>query len=238
MRRRLFAVAAASAVLVVMVALAVGRGASGILERGPGDRPWVALTFDADPSGYDPRIVRTLRRTETPATIFVTGHWAEGHADVVRELAADPLFELESHGHSHAAFTAGCYDLPAVTTRDAKQQELAQATAVLTRLTGVAPRYFRFPGGCFEDGDLGLVAAYGQVPVQWDVVSGDSYEHDPAAVARAVVEGARPGSIVVMHLNGAPSAPATAEALDRVIPELRRRGLRLVTPRELLAPRD
>lgn len=237
MRRALVAAAAVS-VAVVAVALTAGRSGPSIVERGPGDRPWVALTFDADPVGYDPRIVATLQQTGTPATIFVTGRWAEDHADVVRELAADALFELESHTYSHSAFTSDCYGLPSVTTRADKQREVAHATAVLTRLTGVAPRYFRFPGGCFEESDLELVAATGQVPLQWDVVSGDPYEHDPSAVARSVVAGVRPGSIVVMHLNGAPSAPATAEALERVIPELRRRGFRLVTLRELLAPRD
>jgi peptidoglycan-N-acetylglucosamine deacetylase len=45
----------------------------------------------------------------------------------------------------------------------------------------------------------------------------------------------RPGSIVVMHLNGAPNAPMTARSLDRVLPGLRERGLRAVTVSELLA---
>ena len=49
-----------------------------------------------------------------------------------------------------------------------------------------------------------------------------------------VLDDVRPGSIVVMHLIGAPNAPATAAALRTVIPALRARGYRFVTLRELL----
>jgi len=45
---------------------------------------------------------------------------------------------------------------------------------------------------------------------------------------------AKPGAIIVMHLNGAPHAPATATALHSLIPALRTRGLQFVTVRDLL----
>jgi hypothetical protein len=71
--------------------------------------------------------------------------------------------------------------------------------------------------------------------VQWDVISGDAYLRDPAAVAHQTLAGVKPGSIVVMHLVGAPNAPATAVALQTVLPALRARGLRPVQLRRLLA---
>ena len=89
--------------------------------------------------------------------------------------------------------------------------------------------YLRFPGGCHRSDDLSLVASLGEQPLQWDVISGDAYLRDPAAVARQTLTGVRPGSIVVMHLVGAPNAPATAAALRTILPALHRRGLRPVS---------
>jgi peptidoglycan/xylan/chitin deacetylase (PgdA/CDA1 family) len=54
-------------------------------------------------------------------------------------------------------------------------------------------------------------------------------------VVRAVLGGVRPGSIVVMHIIGAPNTPATYSALRAIIPALEARGYRFVTLSELLA---
>ena len=70
--------------------------------------------MDAGPGNtrYDPAIVRELRETETPATIFASGLWAEAYPDVLRSLARDPLFEIGNHSFSHAAFQGPCFGLP------------------------------------------------------------------------------------------------------------------------------
>lgn len=219
-----------------------------LITHGPRASRRVALTFDADMtrgmllrlragrvrSWYDARIVRELRATRTPATVFLTGLWTQTYPGVVRSLAADPLFELENHSIDHAAFGSPCFGLPTVPSVPAKQEEVRGAAATIAATAGRRPRYFRFPGGCHSDADARLVAAQGETPVGWDVVSGDPFQPDAGAVTRAVLTGVRPGSIVVMHLVGAPNAPATFTALQTVIPALKARGYRFVTLQELL----
>lgn len=208
----------------------------------------VALTFDADmtPSmlkqlragavrrWYDPEIIAELRNTKTPATIFTTGLWASAYPDLLRGISADPLFEIENHSFRHAAFHSPCYGLEAITSSDAKLHDIVDAAKTLEELTGRRPRFFRFPGGCYESSDVALVQKTGEQAVGWDVVSGDPFQQEPAVVVRNVLDHIRPGSIVVFHLNGAPNAPATAAALRQIIPGLRTRGLRPVTLEELL----
>lgn len=220
----------------------------GVIEHGSRQRPVVALTFDADMtpamlrrlragtvrSAYDAEIVAELRETGTPATIFTTGLWATEYADVLRGLAADPLFEIENHSYTHAAFHGPCYGLDVLTAEDAKLHEVVDTAQTLAQRTGRAPQYFRFPGGCYEPSDVALVHQAGELPVGWDVVSGDPFQHDPAVIVRKVLDNVRPGSIVVLHLNGAPNAPATATALREIIPGLRARGLLPVTLQQLL----
>lgn len=217
------------------------------LDHGPRDRRRIALTFDADmtaadrdaaPSGadsYDRRVVRKLRRNRVAATMFVTGLWAEYHADTVRKLAADELFEIANHSHDHGAWTSDCYGLPVVGSRAEKRRQVQRTARIIRELTGEAPHWFRFPGLCHDRSDLRLVAGLGHQPVDGDVASGDAFNPDADAIAETVLTAAQPGSIVVMHLNGEPNAPATADALDRIIPELREQGFSFVTLAELFA---
>lgn len=219
------------------------------IDHGPRTSKRVALTFDADMTQgmlgrlragrvrgwYDARIVRLLRATRTPSTIFLTGLWTQTYPGVVRSLAADPLFELENHSIDHDGFERPCFGLPTVPAPARKRTEITGAARTIAAATGRRPRYFRYPGGCHNAGDDQLVAAQGETPVLWDVVSGDPFQPNPKPVVSAVLGGVHPGSIVVMHIVGAPNTPATYDALTTIIPALKARGYRFVTLEDLLA---
>jgi peptidoglycan/xylan/chitin deacetylase (PgdA/CDA1 family) len=220
-----------------------------LITHGPRDRPEVALTFDADMTPgvyralqtgrtriwYDASIVEQLRATHTPATIFLTALWARSYPEVVRSLAADPLFEIANHSVDHAAWRLPCFRLAPVASPAAKRAEVGDAASEIQAVSGVSPRYFRFPGGCHGPDDLRLVASEGEQPVGWDVISGDAFQPDPGVVVRNVLRDTKPGSIVIMHLMGPPNAPATSRALAQILPGLRQRGLQPVTLSTLLA---
>ncbi len=220
------------------------------VQRGPRARHRIALTFDADMtpqmladlsagrvrSWFARDVIRTLRRTRTPATLFLTGMWAKAYPRAVRSLARDRLFELGAHTWDHRAWTGACYGLPAVGTRRAKLAELRRTARIIERLSGAPPRYFRFPGLCHAREDVRLVAREGEQVVD-GLASGDAFQSDPGVIERTVLDAVRPGSIVVMHMMGSPNAPATGQALARLIPELRARGYRFVTLTRLLAGR-
>lgn len=223
-----------------------------MITHGPRTTKAVALTFDADMTRgmllrlragrvkgwYDARIVRLLRATSTPATVFLTGLWTRTYPDVVRSLAADPRFELENHSIDHDGFERPCFGLPTVPAPARKREEVSGAAVTIADATGRAPRYFRYPGGCHTAADDRLVASLGETPVLWDVVSGDPFEPDPKPIVRAVLRGVHPGSIVVMHIVGAPNAPATYDALTSIVPALKARGYRFVTLQTLLGDRQ
>jgi peptidoglycan/xylan/chitin deacetylase (PgdA/CDA1 family) len=93
--------------------------------------------------------------------------------------------------------------------------------------------YFRFPGGCHDRRSLRAVDALGVTAVQWDVVGGDAFATDADAVARQVLDGVRPGSVVVLHCTRS-AAPVTERAVRQVVPALRERGYRFVRVSELI----
>ncbi|WP_282700340.1 polysaccharide deacetylase family protein [Streptomyces sp. CC219B] len=205
----------------------------------------VALTFDADMTAdqgpraaggerFDnPELIAALRALKVPATVFMTGRWAEEYPVQARSIGRDPLFEVANHSYSHHAFTDDCYGLPTV-SGDRMRADVERAYAAFRKAGVPDPMpYFRFPGGCYDRRALKALTPAGVTAVQWDVVSGDAFATDADAVARQVLDGVRPGSVVVLHCTRS-AAPATERAVRRIVPELRRQGYRFVKVSELI----
>ncbi|MDL5204402.1 polysaccharide deacetylase family protein [Streptomyces sp. ALI-76-A] len=221
-------------------------GLTPVFENGPRTHGrTVALTFDADMTAgqgrraaagerFDnPRLIAALRALKVPATVFITGRWAEQYPAQARSIGRDPLFEVANHSYSHYAFTDDCYGLPTV-PEDAMRADVERAYAAFREAGVPDPMpYFRFPGGCHDRRALRALTPAGVTAVQWDVVSGDAFATDADAVARQVLEGVRPGSVVVMHCTTS-AAPTTERAVRTIVPELRRRGFRFVKVSELI----
>ncbi|MEV1023781.1 polysaccharide deacetylase family protein [Streptomyces sp. NPDC050264] len=208
----------------------------------------VALTFDADMTAdqgpraasgehFDnPRLIATLRRLKVPSTVFMTGRWAEQYPAQAKDIGGDPLFEVANHSYSHYAFTADCYGLPTVPAgRMRADVERAFTAFHRAGVAHVVP-YFRFPGGCYDKQALRALTPAGVTAVQWDVVSGDAFATDADAVTRQVLDGVRPGSVVVMHCTRS-AAPTTERVVRAVVPALRAKGYRFVRVSGLLGAR-
>ncbi|MFF5704077.1 polysaccharide deacetylase family protein [Streptomyces sp. NPDC012794] len=205
----------------------------------------VALTFDADMTSdqgpraasgerFDnPDLIATLRRLKVPSTVFMTGRWAEEYPDQAKSIGTDQNFEIANHSYSHHAFTSPCYGLPAL-DGEAARADVDRAFAAFRKAGAVnTVPYFRFPGGCYDDRALRALSPAGVTAVQWDVVSGDAFAKDPDAVAEQVLAGVKPGSVVVMHCTRS-AAPVTEQAIQKIVPELRKRGFRFVKVSELM----
>ncbi|GAA2895900.1 MULTISPECIES: polysaccharide deacetylase family protein [Streptomyces] len=221
-------------------------GLTPVFEHGPRTRGrTVALTFDADMTAgqgaraaagerFDhPRLISTLRALKVPATVFMTGRWAEEYPDQARSIGRDPLFEVANHSYSHYAYTRDCHGLPTV-PEERERSDVERAYAAFRKAGVRDPMpYFRFPGGCYDRRALKALAPAGVTAVQWDVVGGDAFETDPDVVVRQVLDGVRPGSVVVLHCTRS-AAPATERAVRTIVPELRRRGFGFVKVSELI----
>ncbi|WP_030767932.1 polysaccharide deacetylase family protein [Streptomyces sp. NRRL F-2664] len=205
----------------------------------------VALTFDADMTSdqgpraaggerFDnPQLIATLRALKVPSTIFMTGRWAEEYPDQAKSIGTDPNFEVANHSYGHHAFTSPCYGLPALDGAAARA-DVDRAFSAFRQAGAVnTVPYFRFPGGCYDDPALRALSTAKVTAVQWDVVSGDAFAKDPAAVAEQVLAGVKPGSVVVMHCTRS-AAPVTEEAVRTIVPELRKRGYRFVKVSDLI----
>lgn len=195
------------------------------------------LTFDADMTPgmlrrlhagevrewYDPAIVDFLLEQRVPATVFVTGLFAETYPDLIQRLAADPLFTIGVHGYRHAAYTSHCYGLPALTSDAEKLDDLARGRETVARVAGRKPTLFRYPGLCHDAHDDELVREAGLRVDVPDVIAGDSFNHNVTAIVEQVLRQAKDRATIIFHLGG-PNAPVTLDALKKVVPRLEKRG--------------
>jgi len=190
--------------------------------RARGGRGQVALTFD---DGPDPRttpgVLEALERHQVRATFFMLGERAVKSPALVREIAAAG-HEVALHGyrHRHAWFR-----FPWEAAADV-QRGYDALTEILER----PPRFYRPPHGGWTWPLLQKVRRLGLTPVQWGLEAGDWVAGaTPEAIAAKVVRLISPGTIVVMHDAG-PGGAKSPGALERLLPELLKRGYR---PRKL-----
>jgi len=192
--------------------------------------PAVAITFDACATRthyatFDRGVFEVLKREGVPATIFVSGRWVEAHPDVMTELAADPLVEFGDHSYDHPHMSRLS---PARIVEEIDQTEAALAKY------GKRSVAFRPPFGEWSHRLVSVVQDLRLPTVTWDVVSGDPSARTTAdAMIRNVLDKARPGSIIIFHING--RGWKTAQALPTILQGLRERGFRFVPLSELMA---
>jgi peptidoglycan/xylan/chitin deacetylase (PgdA/CDA1 family) len=193
--------------------------AADVIARPQGAVKRVALTFDAcstlDRSFYDDRVTRVLIQTKTPATLFISGRWAETHLRQMRVLTQNPLFEIANHSFTHPHMT----EVPI----ERQREELLWTQQALYSLTGKLPRFFRPPYGEVDAEVAKEAAQSGLRTVEYDFPSGDPDKHiTKERLVAWVLAKSRPGSIVVMHMNR--RGWHTAEALPEIIAGLRAKG--------------
>ena len=197
-----------------------------VLGHGPRDVMQVALTFDAcsttEVHKYDERVIHALVEHRVPATLFIGGSWAKDEAEALKGLAKNPLFELGNHTYSHPHLTWK--------TDDRIREELVRTQEEISGLTGVKPALFRPPFGEYDERVVKIAKELGLRTVEYDLPSGDPGAPKDKLV-EWVVQQARPGSIVVMHLNHVKFH--TADALPEIIAGLRARGFSFVKVSDL-----
>lgn len=181
----------------------------------------IALTFDDGPNPCTEELVAALQSAHAPATFFVVGMMAAKAPDVILQMAADGD-DVEDHSYSHPNLDEA---LP-----DHIREEVLRGAVIDRALSGRWPAFFRPPGGDVDPRVLNVVRACGMTGAFWTVDAFSAEQKgSPALVTKWVVSHARPGAIVLMH----DGIPCTTAAIPAIVRDLRARGYKLVTLRQL-----
>ncbi|MGW4726921.1 polysaccharide deacetylase family protein [Streptomyces sp. NPDC004291] len=196
-------------------------------EHGRRDVPKVALTFDDGPDPvFTRQVLEILDRYGARATFFCVGHHVAALPDEVRRIVAGG-HGLGNHSWSHPFL----FDL----TPEQLREQIDRTTEELDRVAGEAPAWFRPPYGALSPGVLAALEEHPATLTMWDVDARDWSRPGPEQIAKTVLEGVGPGSVVLMH-EGAGDRSQTVEALPAIVEGLLERGLEPVPLAELAAP--
>ncbi|MEU4195183.1 polysaccharide deacetylase family protein [Kribbella sp. NPDC026611] len=164
------------------------------------------LTFDDGPQGeWTPKVLQVLRKHKAHATFFVLGMQVQQFPEL---LAAE-----RAAGHRTGNHT---WDHPMLT-------HLTPARLHQEIYTGIESKCFRPP---FRDTNArvaAVAASRHQRQILWDVDTNDWKKPGAASIEHAILAGARPGNIILMH-DGGGNRAQTVAALDRALTTLDKQG--------------
>jgi peptidoglycan/xylan/chitin deacetylase (PgdA/CDA1 family) len=173
---------------------------------GGGHGRYVALTFDDGPGPYTARLVSVLRRAHARATFFIIGnrvhYW---RSSVAAELK---LGALGNHTWSHPRLDG--------LTRRQIRGEIMRTQRELGTL-GTYAFIFRPPYDRSTPLMDRVVRSLGLLDVRWSTDSRDALGAGYSEATSRVLDGLRPGAIILMH----DAHPWTADMAAAAIPPSR-----------------
>jgi peptidoglycan-N-acetylglucosamine deacetylase len=172
------------------------------------------LTFDDGPGPDTDELLDVLARYDVRATFFVIGAQIAERVATVRRAAEE--------GH---AIGNHAWDHPSLPTlgEDQVRDQLARTSETIAGAIGREPELFRPPFGDTDAMVERVAAALGMRQVLWDVDTEDWTKPGAAKVEHAILAGARPGAIILMH-DGGGNRSETVAALDRALTTLTKQG--------------
>jgi peptidoglycan/xylan/chitin deacetylase (PgdA/CDA1 family) len=194
----------------------------------------IALTFDAGANADGvPSIMATLEADGVPATFFLTGTWVQVYPALAAAIGS--RYPVGNHSFTHPDLTR---------LSDAEViDEVQRAASAIEDATGRDTHpMFRFPFGATDAHLISLLNSLGYGCIRWSVDTlgweGTSGGQTVDSVVLRVDAGLQPGAIVIMHVGSNPDDGSTldADALDRVIDEIRARGYSFVALDRFIVP--
>lgn len=182
----------------------------------------IALTFDAAWGDSDTAaLIDILGRYGVKASFFVVGGWADRYPESVKAFH-NAGHEILNHSDSHLHFSA--------LSAEEITADIQSCESKIRTLTGESKQLFRAPYGEYDDDIIRTVRKSGFEVIQWDVDSLDWKDISADEIVQRVTERVQNGSICLFHNEAA----HTPEALEKLIPELQRKGYVCVPVSELI----
>lgn|SRR5690625_5162594 len=179
----------------------------------------VALTFDDGPDErYTPQILDVLKKHHVKATFFLLGSRADKYPEVVKRIHQEGHI-IGNHSYWHPQFTkTGVQNMV---------WEINKSEKAISKAVHMETNLFRAPYGALNDELVKKLNEIGYKGIGWSIDSEDWKGHPKEKIKQRVLNSLHPGAIILMHSVG--DVAATVEAVDELIPYLRKEGYYFVT---------
>jgi peptidoglycan/xylan/chitin deacetylase (PgdA/CDA1 family) len=181
----------------------------------------VALTFDDGPGQYTYLAVPKLRKHHVKATFFIVGRNIPLRPQALSEERT--LGAVGDHTFTHPLLTS-------LAPAEA-EFEIVRTQHAVEHASGGPVFLFRPPYGGRDATIDSIARAHNLLEIMWTVDSRDSLGANYAEIERNVIDGLRPGAIILMHENHG----QTIRAMLGIFAALQRKHLRTVSVPRLLS---
>ena len=168
----------------------------------------LALTLDAcsgrGMGSFDKEMIDWLTQHKVKATLFLSGKWIRSNRNLTKELAQNPLFDIQNHGYDHypaSSIGQSAYKIPGTKNIEHLFDEIIQNQNLLETITGRKTRYYRPGTGFIDQKALKLSQAIGHRVIGYDVVAGDASHPNSKDAILKNLKRAKSGSIIIIHMN-------------------------------------
>ena len=177
----------------------------------------VYMTFDDGPSYNTIKIVNTLVKYDSKATFFLVGNQIEKYAKTMDVLVKNGM-DIGNHTYSHKELTK---------LRDKEiLKEIDLTNEVIYNKTGIKPMFLRPSYGAMNK----RIKKLSTMPIIiWNIDTLDWKYHNSNKIKDKILKYVSDGDIILMH----DTYVATLNAVEMVIPELKKQGYKIVSVSEL-----
>lgn len=187
------------------------------------ERPRIALTFDDGPHPeHTPVLLDILAQYRAKATFYVIGNNVRRFPEIARRMVAEG-HEIGNHTWTHPVLSQQGDTMVL--------REIDRTQEIIWQTVGAVPVTMRPPYGAFSQRQMRMLADARNLPtVIWSVDTSDWRRPGSGVVADRMVQGARPGSVILAHDIHGP----TVRAIPAALQGLAARGFEAVTLSDLL----
>ena len=182
----------------------------------------IAISFDcAWGTEHTDAILKALDQNDVRCTFFMVEFWTEKYPEYVKKID-EAGHEIGTHSKTHPYMSK--------LSESEIRAELSSSSEAITAVTGKKVDLFRPPYGDYDNLVIDTAKSMGIYSIQWDVDSLDWKDLSATDIAMRIINGVKPGSIILCHNNGL----HTAEALPMIFSTLQNRGYEFVPIGELI----
>lgn len=187
-------------------------------------KPMIAVTFDDGPgyNGASDKILDVIEKYHIKATFFMLGlNSSKLTKNVKRKVALGCQIANHTYNHEHYG-------------KNVTPNDIIKASDAIEKACGVRPTAFRSPGGITTELIRNTCKQEKMPLYYWSLDTQDWKSRNADKVYNAVIKNVSDGDIILMHeIYG-----STADAFERMVPVLLKKGYQFVTCDELVAAKS
>ncbi len=190
--------------------------------RGNPNKPMVAFMINvAWGTEYLESILETLKKENIKATFFLDGSWINKNKDMVYRIVNEG-HEIANHAYSHPQMSK--------ISNDRIFEEIKKTEDIIYEITKKRSAFFTPPSGDYDQRVINIAKKLNLITVLWTLDTVDWQNPTPDTIVRRIIPNIDNGNLILMHPTN-----STAQALPKLIKEIKNKGLLISTVKETLS---